>query len=677
MKFKYLLILLLAFTVAGTAQNYKLGKVSKEELKEKAHPSYPNANASVLYRDYSVSYVFTQGQGFVQITKVHERIKIYNNQGFDWATRTVRTYNDGTDKESFDVKGYTFTLENGSVEKEKLRNEGIFEERASKYRVDNKFTMPNISPGSIVEYEYTIESPFPYIEDVDLQYTIPIKKENIKIEVPEYYVFNIQLNPKSPLSFSFEQNTREKKINLRERSGLGTVNYNKNFRRNTMGRNTTGTKEYSYKENIYTLEENNIPPLKEEVYVDNLKNYQAKSLWELAMVNNPNGIPKRYATTWEAVAKSVYEDDDFVNQIKKNDYYQADLAAVTKGAASNEEKMVSILNLVKSKVTWNNYVGFIPEKGVKKAYREGTGNTADINLMLLSMLQNSGLDAFPVLLSTSENGIPVYPTREGFNYVIAAVNSNGNVYLLDATDPFSQVNMLPRRAMNWQGRLIRPDGTSNWVGLYPGYVSQKLTYVQAEINDQNVLVKVRERKGGHFAKEYRNKYVATSDKLQMDGVDTGSEAVEISEFEAKDLESLKDNMSISYTANSSSLVEEIGGDLYISPMLFFAQTENPFKSDSREYPIFFEYPKSQKYNISLKIPEGYKVKSLPEAIKADLANNMGSYTYLLKEAPGILQLAVSLDLNTPIVLPQDYEFIKGMFAQITEKEKEKIVFTKI
>ena len=112
-------------------------------------------------------------------------------------------------------------------------------------------------------------------------------------------------------------------------------------------------------------------------------------------------------------------------------------------------------------------------------------------------------------------------------------------------------------------------------------------------------------------------------------------------------------------------------------MLFFAQTENPFKDDKRAYPIFFEYPKSQKYNISIKIPEGYKVKSIPQGIKADLANNTGSYSYLLQETPGMLQLAVSLDINTPIILPLDYEYVKGMFTQITEKEKEKIVLTKI
>ncbi|MAZ73458.1 MAG: hypothetical protein CMC70_09965 [Flavobacteriaceae bacterium] len=677
MKLNYLFIGLLCISATLTAQNFKYGKVSKEELAEKQNTSYPEADATVLYRDYKVKFDYTQGQGFTQNVTVHERVKIYTKQGFDWATRNYIVYDNGSDREIFDVKGVTYNLVNGAIKKEKLQNSAQFEERLNKYRVNNKFTMPAIQEGSVIEYEYTITSPFSRISDINLQYTIPINKELVELRVPEYYVYNIQSNPKASVAYSFNQDSKEREITIRGKSGLGTANYNSGFRGARGNNGTFKGKEYSYKENIYLLEESNVPPLKREVYIDNLQNYQARSIWELALINDPGGVPERFATTWEAVSKSLYESDDFVNEINKSDYYQSDLASAISGVTSEEEKMAMILNFVKSKVRWNTYIGYFPEKGVKKAYKEGTGNTADINLMLVSMLQNSGINAYPVLVSTRENGIPVYPTREGFNYVIAAAVVNGTMYVLDATHPYGNVNMLPERAMNWQGRLIRPDGTSDWVGLYPGYISQKLTYVQAEIDKEAVAVNVRERKGGHFARAYRNKFVASTTKSQIDDIDTGNEMVEISEFEATDLESLNENMSISYTANSTSLVEEIGGDLYISPMLFFAQTENPFKSDSREYPIFFEYPKSHKYNISLKIPEGYQVKSLPQSIKANLANDTGGYSFLIKEGPGIVQLAVSLDINTPIILPQDYEYVKGMFSQITEKEKEKIVLTKI
>ena len=672
MKINYLIIAFF-FVTAMSAQNYKYGKVSKDELAETAHKLYPESDAAILYRDYKVTFEYSQNEGWTQMVKVHERIKIYTKEGFDWATKNVRIYNDGKNKEKFDVKGVTYNLEDGSVKKQKLQNSAIFEERISKYRKSNKFTMPNIKPGSVIEFEYVIESNFSQIDDIDLQYIIPINKEVVELKVPEYFVYNIQSNPKSPLAFQFQTDSNTKEVTFRARSGIGKANYGSYNSNNT----ATSAGSASYKELEYVLDESNIPPLKTEAYVDNLRNYQARSIWEFAMYNDPGGIPKNYATSWEAVAKSVYESEDFVRQIEKTDYYKTELNGLLSETSSPEEKMAKILNFVKTKVTWNSYYGYFPEKGVKKAYKEGTGNIADINLMLLSMLKEAGLSPYPILVSTKQNGIPVYPTRNGFNYVIAAVEYDGAYYIMDASDPFSNINMLPARAMNWQGRLIRPDGTSDWVELYPGYVSKKLTYVQATLTEDNVKMDVKERKGGHFARVYRASYVSSNTETQIDAINTGDEVVEISDFEVKDLASNKKNMSIGYTANSSSLIEEIAGDLYISPMLFFAKTENPFKDDSRTYPIFFEYPRSHSFNISIQLPEGYKVKSLPESTKGALANNTGSYSYLIREAPGMVQLAVSLDINTPILLSQDYEYVKGMFSQIVEKEKEKMVLTKI
>jgi hypothetical protein len=62
-----------------------------------------------------------------------------------------------------------------------------------------------------------------------------------------------------------------------------------------------------------------------------------------------------------------------------------------------------------------------------KAYKDKTGNVAEINLMLTAMLRYAGLNANPVLVSTRSNGIAMFPNRTAFNYVIAAVEG---VYII-------------------------------------------------------------------------------------------------------------------------------------------------------------------------------------------------------------------------------------------------------
>lgn len=666
-------ILLLCIFSAASAQTYKFGKVSKSELQEKSNPQYPEATATVLYREHQTYYEYKQGVGFTLYTEVFERVKIYNQEGFEWATKSINTYNSGSDREEItSVKGTTYNLENGSVDKTKFSSRDLYEEQVSDYRTVSKFTMPNIKPGSVIEYEYKIASPFYSIDDIDLQYTIPIRKQLVEVRFPEYFIYQNYSNPQSGISYQFNKDSKDVEINLRGRSGLGTLE------RHNKDSSTKEDRTVTYKENIHTLDESNIPPLAEEEMVDNLDNYKAKAIWELAMVNWPGENPRSYSTTWEAVTRSIYENDAFVNQLNRKNYYEADLATALSGIDDPLKKMAVIFNLVKSKVTWDRYLSYYPSKGVKKAYEEGTGNCADINLMLVSMLRSVNLQANPVLVSTKSNGIPLFPTRHGFNYVIASVEFNGKLYLLDATDPFSDINLLPKRTMNWEGRLIRPDGTSASVGLYPGFVSKKMIYVQAEIVGENVEAVVRERFTGHYAKNYRSTYSGSGVEELKKAENANGYDLEISEYQPKDHDNLKPNMSLSFKASSGSLVEKIDNNLYLSPMLFMGHYKHPFSSEERNYPIFFEYPKSEKYTVNIKVPEGYQVTSIPEGAQANLANGLGKYTYLLQQVnPEMLQLSVTLDLNSPIVVPADYEYVRAFFDQIAEKEKEKVVLTKI
>ena len=49
---------------------------------------------------------------------------------------------------------------------------------------------------------------------------------------------------------------------------------------------------------------------------------------------------------------------------------------------------------------------------------------------------------------STRHGIPAYPTIDGFNCVIAAVEIDGQRYLLDATEKMAAPNVLPNRVLN-------------------------------------------------------------------------------------------------------------------------------------------------------------------------------------------------------------------------------------
>ena len=67
--------------------------------------------------------------------------------------------------------------------------------------------------------------------------------------------------------------------------------------------------------------------------------------------------------------------------------------------------------------------------------------------------------------------------------------------------------------------------------------------------------------------------------------------------------------------------------MYILPQLFLSATENPFTLEKRSYAIDFSYPKQTENVVTLNLPVGYAIASLPEAIEINLPGNMGVYRF--------------------------------------------------
>ncbi len=650
MKNSLLALALVVCFLSTNAQTFKFGKVSIEELSETVHPKDPTANAAVLFRNYNVRYHYQKGSGFVQIVEVHERIKIYNKEGFDWATKKVKLYNktNSTSESLGSLKAHTYNLVDGQIVENKLDRGEIFEEQANEFWKFESFTMPNIKEGSVLEYRYDITSPFIQIDDIDLQYTIPINVEEVSVSTPEFFVYNKMLNPRAKYI---------PKLNISKQSKTVPI---------------------TYFENIINIAETDVPALIDEPMVDNIYNYQAKLIMELSMTRFPDSPIETYTTDWEKVTKTIYENSNFGAQLDKNGYYEAELAEALAGVTEPNQKMEKVYDFVKSKVKWNNYYGVYSNYGLRKAYKDGTGNSADINLMLISMLRHAGLNANPVLVSTKNNGIPLFPTRQGFNYVVGAVEVGGKYTLLDATEEFGTLNILPLRAMNWQGRLIKKDGVSDWMPLTPNFSSRDIIALNATItSDFSVEGDVKNQLNNHYALRHRNSFANVNTDEYRKELEKNKGEIEVNNLEIKDIKISNKPVMISYSYKCTDRIEEIGDKLYLSPMLFLANQDNPFKDETREYPIDLNHPFSDKYIINLTLPEGYKVSALPQNERFKFNDQTGDYTYLIKDMGKSIQLTVDFNFNSPLILAGEYKDFKNFYNLIINKQEEKVVLEKI
>ena len=664
------LLLFLIFSLLTSAQNYDFGKVSKEEVEETSCQIDSTAIAAYLYKNRKTYFRYDQNKGFMLITDIQERIKIYKKEGFDHATQQVYLYKSGSDEEKIlSLKGYTYNLVNGKLEESKLEKEGIFKNEDSKYRDQEKFTMPNIKEGCVIEYKYTIESPFvSKIDDFVFQEDIPIVNLEATFSVPEY--FNFKVNTKGFIPITPKTSRKN-----------GQITFNNKTRGVSYGSTRTefSSSTVDFIEDMYDYKISNIPALKEEPYVNNIDNYRSGVNYELSYTKFPNTPIKYYSTTWEDVVKTIYDHPSFGSELDKSGYYENEIDAIIGSVSDPIQRTVLIFEFVKNKVKWNGYYGYYTNDGVRKAYKDQVGNIAEINLMLTSMLRYAGVKAYPVLISTRQNGIPLFPTREGYNYVVAYVRfPNSEVVLLDASNKYAAPNILPYRTLNWQGRVVAEHGGSELVDLYPKEISKNTVNLMATLDDNGTLKGgYRIVKSNHEALLYREKFNGTKQEDYIEKLENDYGGMEISDFEVKNDIDLSKPIVESYKFVKESQADIIGDKLYFSPMLYLRNSENPFKLEKREFPVDFGFPSSTRYLININLPEGYKVESVPPPAVLALPDSLGSFKYNLMAMETKVQLVVDVEINQSIISPLYYEALKEYYSKIVEKEAEQIVLTKV
>lgn len=670
MNFKRFSILFLPLSVCiVSAQEFKLGKVSITELQEKQHPKDSIAVAAILFEKGKIDFEYTQSDGFKMITEVTTRIKIYKKEGYEWASKAVG-YNVGSS--SKDILTFsdvvTYNLVDGKVEKTKLKSDGLFDEKVNKYWNQKKITLPNVKVGSIIEYKYTISSSrFSELTEWSFQSSIPVNYSEFRTLIPEYFVYNPNLkgfispkiskeNMSKSLSYSYRPSTRP---------GESTIV-------------STTQEKLEFVENRTTYVTENLPAMKQEAYVNNISNYTTSVTHELSVMNFPNQPLKTLSTDWATVTKTIYDYDDFGLELNKTGYFEDDIKSVLNGLNTPIEKIVAVFNHVKKSVKWNGYYGYSCNDGVKKAYKDKTGNVAEINLMLTAMLRYAGLTANPVLVSTRSNGIALFPNRTAFNYVIAAIEVADGLILLDATEPFSSPNILPLRVLNWEGRLIRKDGSSTEVDLMPkkpstDAVSLKYTFASTG----TISGKLSRKRTDYNAMIFRNSTESAKEEVYLEKYENDNKKIEVAEYERVVDKNLNEPVIENITFTGGNLSEVINGSIYINPMLFFSLEQNPFKQETRDYPIDYGFPIIEKYNITIDIPEGYVVDTMPASIVLNMDDNLGQFKFLINKSDIAIQMAVTLQINTPIVTTDYYEALKGFYQRMIEKQNEKIVFKKV
>ena len=201
-------------------------------------------------------------------TDYYFRIKILNKASFDLANISINLYKK---QKIEDISAVTYKLnENGTVNTTYLSDKNIFTIKERDTWSVKKFTLHNIKEGSVIEYKYSIISPYLSINDLYFQSNIPKIKSEFDASILGNYEYNTRVIGYLPLNK--DKPSIDKRSVIIDSVGEGACA-------------------------IYSYGMNNIPAFKEEDYMLSKKNYISRISFDLNSSTSYNGVVTDLTTT--------------------------------------------------------------------------------------------------------------------------------------------------------------------------------------------------------------------------------------------------------------------------------------------------------------------------------------------------------------------------------------------
>ena len=657
---KITLLIFLLITIPLFSQNdsdYIFGKLTDEELNLKRYELDTTANAVVLM-DFASTIFLTkldeiarEKQRIVSTT-YYKKIKFFNSEEFgNNATIKIPLNNSDIDKETVvSIKAVT----HNNLERTYLNEDNIYEERKNDNWREVKFTMPNLKEGSIIEVEYTIESPFTFhLPSWIFQSNIPVKLSQYTASIPGSYVFNRKLN--------------------------GTLKLKTNS--STVKKNCFVVSEFARASSceVVTYSMENIPAFKEEKeFMTSKSNYISKITFELAEFQRFNGTKINHTSTWEAVDKKFKNDKDIGHQLKKSNLFEKILPIEINSLTTDLAKANAIFSFVQNYFTWNEKYGLFSEINIKNALKNKTGNVGEINISLINALKSIGLKSELVLISTRENGFPtkLHPVISDFNYMLARVIINNKSYLLDATDKLTPFGLLPYKCLNGYGRVMDFENSSYWIDIIPENNSKNQISVSLKLHtDGTFHGKLRKVNFGYEALARRKNILNISDNNIISEFENSFINLEVLDYKIENKLDINHPLIETYEIiidNPTNATVQ-----YFNPFFSEQFRKNPFLLENRLYPVDFGYKRKYIVNFSLEIPENYSIKSFPEVKSLALPENAGNFNLSVnKISNNKITLNSFISINRPVFYNSDYQLLKELFRQIINSQKTSIAIQK-
>ena len=678
MKFVHAVALMIVTTITFSAvgQNkagqLKGARITAEDFKLPVSPAMDSSTNAVILQDVgTIEFTGNKKGWFSYVFKRRTRIRILNKKAFELATVKLSLFSRDEDREELgEVTATTYNLENNQVMENKISKADIFSEKKTKYRTEQKFTLPSVKEGSILEYSYMITSDFyfniPPWEFQNIAY--PVLWSEYSVTIPSTLVYVFDRSGVHPFQVDKASEGHENYL-IMQPSADGRGSGVAEGQRMTVGATTINHR--------WVMKD--VPAFSVEKYLTTPRNYLDKIEFQLHSTNNGE-TSTDVMPNWRKATDELLKREDFgaVLEDERNGYWlDKALSSITSDNRTDLEQARDIYYFIAGNFNCSNHYEKFIATSLQDVYKKRGGNVGELNLMLTAMLNRKHIWASPVLLSTREYGynFPGYPIMDRLNYVICRAKIDGRFYYLDASLPNLGFGNLSPSCYNGHARIISRNDSASIYLLADSVKERTITLVTIlkDSRDNHLLTGAMHRQLGRFESYDLRETVAEKgeQKYAASLRNAANGPFNITDIH---IDSLKQpELPVTVHASFNMKLADDRSTLYINPFMMSGYNTNPLTATVRKYPVEMEYPLNETYLFSLEIPEGYEVDELPKMTRVSYNGGEGSFEYLLQKTDAMIQLRCSLAFQKANFDPEEYSSLREFFAYIVKKEVEVIV----
>lgn len=528
-----------------------------------------------------------------------------------------------------------------------LKDEDIFTEKRSSSRLVKKVAFPNVKEGSILEVEYMVSALSLDLLRWAFQEDIPIRRSLLILDLPSTIKYE----------FLFK----------------GLIDYKTGF--------VTRTRLFGGTFDVPCLIMDTVPAFVSEPFMPPVRDALCGIAFNWKRIEFPFD-QKVYVNGWDFMTKSFLEQKQFGEQYLKKSKY-GDVWKTVKPllltAKSLEDTLKVVYEYISTNIAWeDDYFSPFVQDDLDKAFKKKKGNSGEMNLMLVACLRAAGLNAYPLLVSTSDNGTvsTAFSSAYQFNHVLCYVEKDDNTYFLDAGNAPRNIYLPRQVSLNGQGWLVDKDN-ARWIDL-PKPLSYVSTKADFAMDKEGVLkgtlthlfngyaaVAERDKLKNDPKKEFVRKQFASSftelkvTNIQYDKIDSLYAPLKRTlDCEIQESTPLSDNL------------------LAVNPSLLARYTAFAFVAEERKQLIQFNHPVKEDYNITFTIPEGYVVEEIPTNLTSTLGKSDATFSFATTVKDNTINITTSFHIKKVLYHYNRYKEIKAFFDGVVKKSTEQIVLKK-